>query len=298
MRIKSLVAPVALAAAAALLLSGCVNNEEAPATGGGGGAGVSVDEASVALLPDDIKEAGKLVIGTDANYAPNEYKDPDGKVIGWEIDLIDAMAAKLGLETEYKSSQFDNIIPSIVGGKLDFGLSSFTDTVEREEKVDFINYYTAGVQWASTVGTEVDPNNACGLKVAVQSTTFQDTEEVPAKSDACVAAGKEPIEKLQFEAQDAAANAVALGQADAFSADSPVTLYAIAQNPDKLQAAGETFDEAPYGLPIAKDSELTEAIVSAFEALIADGTYTEILDEWGVAAGGLDEITINAASKG
>ncbi|HEV7849509.1 MAG TPA: ABC transporter substrate-binding protein [Mycetocola sp.] len=295
---KSLVGPLALAAAAALLLSGCVNNEEAPATGGGGGAGVSVDEASVALLPDDIKEAGKLVIGTDANYPPNEYKDPNGKVIGWEIDLIDAMAAKLGLETEYKASQFDNIIPSIVGNKLDFGLSSFTDTVEREEKVDFINYYTAGVQWASTKGTDVDPNNACGLKVAVQSTTFQDTEEVPAKSDACVAAGKEPIEKLQFEAQDAAANAVALGQADAFSADSPVTLYAIAQNDDKLQAAGETFDEAPYGLPIAKDSELTEAIVSALEALIADGTYTEILDEWGVANGGLEEITINAASKG
>ncbi|MCU1560947.1 ABC transporter substrate-binding protein [Mycetocola sp.] len=295
---KSLVGPLALAAAAALLLSGCVNNEEAPATGGGGGAGISVDEASVALLPDDIKEAGKLVIGTDANYPPNEYKDPNGKVIGWEIDLIDAMAAKLGLETEYKASQFDNIIPSIVGNKLDFGLSSFTDTVEREEKVDFINYYTAGVQWASTKGTDVDPNNACGLKVAVQSTTFQDTEEVPAKSDACVAAGKEPIEKLQFEAQDAAANAVALGQADAFSADSPVTLYAIAQNDDKLQAAGETFDEAPYGLPIAKDSELTEAIVSALEALIADGTYTEILDEWGVANGGLEEITINAASKG
>ena len=298
MRIKTFVAPFALAAAAALVLTGCVNNEAAPSKGGDGGSGVSVDEASVALLPDDIKDAGKLVIGTDANYAPNEYKDPDGKVIGWEIDLIDAAAAKLGLETEYKSSQFDNIIPSIVGNKLDFGLSSFTDTLEREEKVDFINYYTAGVQWASTKGTEVDPDNACGLKVAVQSTTFQDTEEVPAKSDACVAAGKEPIEKLQFEAQDAAANAVALGQADAFSADSPVTLYAIAQNSDKLQAAGETFDEAPNGLPIAKDSELTEALVSALQALIDDGTYEEILDEWGVADGGLDEITINAASKG
>ena len=298
MRIKTFVAPFALAAAAALVLTGCVNNVAAPSKGGDGGSGVSVDEASVALLPDDIKDAGKLVIGTDANYAPNEYKDPDGKVIGWEIDLIDAAAAKLGLETEYKSSQFDNIIPSIVGNKLDFGLSSFTDTLEREEKVDFINYYTAGVQWASTKGTEVDPDNACGLKVAVQSTTFQDTEEVPAKSDACVAAGKEPIEKLQFEAQDAAANAVALGQADAFSADSPVTLYAIAQNSDKLQAAGETFDEAPYGLPIAKDSELTEALVSALQALIDDGTYEEILDEWGVADGGLDEITINAASKG
>lgn len=298
MRIKTFVAPLALAAAAALVLTGCVNNEAAPAKGGDGGSGVSVDEASVALLPDDIKDAGKLVIGTDPNYAPNEYKDSDGTPIGWEIDLIDAMAAKLGLKTEYKSSQFDNIIPSIIGNKLDMGLSSFTDTVEREEKVDFINYYSAGIQWASQAGKDVDPNNACGLKVAVQATTYQDTEEVPAKSDACVAAGKEPIEKLQFEAQDAAANAVVLGQADAFSADSPVTLYAIAQTDGKLQAAGETFEEAPYGIPIAKDSELTEAIQSALQALIDDGTYTDILDEWGVADGGVDEITINAASKG
>jgi polar amino acid transport system substrate-binding protein len=298
MRRKSLVAPLALAAAAAFVLTGCVNNETAPAPGGGGSSGVAVDEASVALLPEDIKEEGKLVIGTDPNYAPNEYKDSDGTPIGWEIDLIDAVAAKLGLETEYKSSQFDNIIPSIIGNKLDFGLSSFTDTVEREEKVDFINYYSAGIQWASQAGTEVDPNNACGLKVAVQATTWQDTDEIPAKSDACVAAGKEPIEKLQFEAQDAAANAVVLGQADAFSADSPVTGYAIAQTDGKLQAAGETFEVAPYGLPIAKDSELTEALVSALEALIEDGTYGEILDEWGVADGGVDEITINAASKG
>ncbi len=298
MRMKSLVAPLALAAAAALVLTGCVNNETAPTTGGDGGSGVSVDEASVALLPDDIKEAGKLVIGTDPNYAPNEYKDSAGNPIGWEIDLIDAMAAKLGLTTEYKSSQFDNIIPSIVGNKLDFGLSSFTDTVEREEKVDFINYYTAGIQWASRAGEEIDPNDACGLKVAVQATTYQDTEEVPAKSDACVAAGKEPIQKLQFEAQDAAANAVVLGQADAFTADSPVTLYAIAQTEGKMQAAGETFDVAPYGLPIAKDGELTDAIVSALQSMIDDGTYQDILDEWGVADGGIDEITINAASKG
>ena len=298
MRIKTFVAPLALAAAAALTLTGCVNNETAPAPGGGGGSDVSVDEASVALLPDDVKDAGKLVIGTDPTYAPNEFKDADGNPIGWEIDLVDAVGAKLGLDTEYKVSKFDNIIPSVVGGKLDLGLSSFTDTVEREEKVDFVNYYTAGIQWASAKGNDVDPDNACGLKVAVQATTYEDTDEVPAKSDACVAAGKPAIEKLQYDTQDAATNAVVLGQADALSADSPVTLYAIAQTDGKLQEAGETFDVAPYGMVINKGNELAEAIQSALQALVDDGTYGEILDEWGVADGGVDEITINAASQG
>src|SRR5699024_6274616 len=137
---------------------------------------------------------------------------------------------------------------SVTGGKADIGMSSFTDTIERQEQVDFVNYYNAGIQWASAAGNEVDPENACGLKVAVQATTYEDTDEVPAKSEACVAAGKPEIEKVQFDTQDAATNAVALGQVDAMSADSPVTLYAIAQTDGKLQAAGETFDIAPYGV--------------------------------------------------
>ena len=58
-------------------------------------------------------------------------------------------------------------------------MSSFTDTVEREKQVDFVNYYTAGIQWASPKGNDVDPDNACGLKVAVQATTYEDTDEVP-----------------------------------------------------------------------------------------------------------------------
>ena len=132
----------------------------------------------------------------------------------------------------------------------------------------------------------------------MQATTYEDTEEVPAKSDECVAAGKPAIEKVPFDTQDAATNAVALGQADALSADSPVTLYAIEQTDGKLQAAGESFDVAPYGIAVAKDTGLTEAIQAAMQSLVDDGTYTEILDAWGVADGAIDEITINAASNG
>ena len=290
----------AVAAAAALMLTGCVDNS-APSTGSTGSASaaaITKDDAAAALVPAKIASSGKLVVGSDPTYAPNEFKDEAGKPIGWGIELASAIATKLGLTAEYQVAKFDNIIPSVSGGKADMGESSFTDTAEREQQVDFVNYYTAGIQWASAKDKTVDPDNACGMKVAVQATTYEDTDEVPAKSDACVAAGKPAIEKLKFDTQDAATNAVVLGQADALSADSPVTLYAIAQTGGKLQLAGKTFDVAPYGMVVAKGSELGKAVQAALQSMVDDGSYKAILDKWGVADGGIDKITINAAANG
>ena len=297
---RSLPVILAATAATALLLTGCVDNSTPAATTGGGSstAAVAKDDAAAKLLPEKVASAGKLIIGTDPTYAPNEFKNEAGEPIGWGIELAAAVAAKLGLTPEYQVAKFDNIIPSVTGGKADIGESSFTDTVEREKQVDFVNYYTAGILWASAKGKDVDPENACGLTVAVQATTYEDTDEVPAKSDACVKAGKARIDKVQYDTQDAATNAVALGQADAMSADSPVTLYAISKTDGKLQAAGESFDEAPYGIVVGKDSGLTKAIQAAMQSLMDDGTYGEILDTWGVADGGITEATINAAANG
>lgn len=291
----------ALAAVATLLLTGCVNNSDPDATGARDDsvAGeVVVDEAAAALLPAAIAESGVLRIGTSPNYAPNEYKNDAGEPIGWGIELVEAIAAKLGLESDISIAKFDNIIPNIIGGQLDLGESSFTDNLEREKQVDFVNYYSAGIQWASPLGKTVDPDNACGLKVAVQATTYQDTVEIPAKSAACVAAGKAEITPMPFDTQDSAAYAVVVGQADAFSADSPVTLYAISQQKDKLQLAGKTFEVSSYGLAVQKDSGMAEAVQAALQSMVDDGSYLELLDAWGVSSGGLDVITINAASQG
>ena len=153
-----LVAVPALLAAAALLLTGCVDNTSTnagstPATT----SDVAVDDAAVALLPAEVKDSGTLIVGIDPTYPPNEFKDADGNPIGWGAELGAAVAAKLGLEVEYQVSKFDNIIPSITGGKADIGVSSFTDTVEREKQVDFVNYYEAGIMWASAAGKDVDP---------------------------------------------------------------------------------------------------------------------------------------------
>jgi polar amino acid transport system substrate-binding protein len=290
----------ALAAVAALTLTGCVDNST-PATSGSAAStapAIAKDDTAAALVPAEITDRGTLIIGTEPTYAPNEFKNEAGDPIGWDIELAGGIAAKLGLTPTFQVAKFDNIIPSVAGGKADIGASSFTDTVEREQQVDFVNYYNAGIQWASATGTDVDPDNACGLKVAVQTATYEDTDEVPAKSDACVAAGKPPIDKLKFDTQADVANAVVLGQADALSADSPVTLYAIAQTGDKLQPAGSTFDEAPYGMVVAKGSDLTAAVQAALQSMVDDGSYAAILDAWGVTDGGVAEITINAAANG
>ncbi|MCI0156206.1 ABC transporter substrate-binding protein [Leifsonia shinshuensis] len=300
MRIRSVAPVAALVAVAALALSGCVDNSTPSSSGSASSAAFDVkkDDTLAASLPSKIKSAGVLTVGMDDTYPPNEYKDDNGNPVGWEVDFTNAIGAKLGVKINYAIAKFDNIIPSVTGGKDDFGMSSFTDTVEREKQVDFVNYYNAGILWASAKGKTVDPDNACGLKVAVQSTTYEDTDEVPAKSKTCTDAGKPAIQALRYDNQDDATNAVILGKADALSADSPVTLYAVSKSSGKLQEAGKTFDVAPYGIPVAKNSDLTPVLQKTIQALIDDGTYKKILDKWGVADGMVTTASINAASKG
>jgi polar amino acid transport system substrate-binding protein len=298
MRTRFVAPAAAFVAIAALALTGCVDNS-APSSGGSASSASDVkkDDALASQLPE-LQTAGTLTVGMDDTYPPNEFKDDNGNPVGWEVEFTNAIAAKLGLKVKFAIAKFDNIIPSVAGGKDDMGMSSFTDTTEREQQVDFVNYYTAGIMWASAKGKDVDPNNACGLKVAVQSTTYEDTDEVPAKSKACTDAGKPAIEVLRYDAQDDATNAVILGKADALSADSPVTLYAISKSEGKLQSDGEAFEVAPYGIPIAKGSKLTPVIQKTVQALIDDGTYGKILDKWSVSDGAVTTADVNAASKG
>ncbi|GAB3405077.1 ABC transporter substrate-binding protein [Schumannella luteola] len=289
---------VALAAVTALTLSGCVNNEADTPAASGAAADVKKDDAAAKLLPADIVKAGTLTLGTDATYAPNEFKDADGNPIGWEIELADAMAAKLGLKTKYQVAKFDNIIPGITGGKYDIGLSSFFDTQERQKQVDMVDYYQAGIQWATPAGKTVDPDNACGITLAVQNGTTEALDDGPAKSKACTDAGKPEIKLLGYDTQDDATAAVTLGRADALSADSPVTLYAVKQSKGKLEVAGDPYSVFLYGMPIAKDrGTLGQALQAALQSLQDDGTYAKILKKWGVEDGAIDKIDINGATS-
>ena len=288
----------ALAAAAALALTGCVNNAESEGGGSTAPSGeVTADDAAIALLPDDIKESGVLTLGTDADYPPNEFKDADGNPAGWGIELANALAAKFDLEPEWEILSFDSIMPRIEEGVLNVGASSFTDNIERQKTVDFVNYLNAGSQWAAAAGSGVDPNSACGLTVAVQTGTIQDTDELPARIAECEAAGEETIEVLRFAGQPEVTQAVVDGRADAFSADLPVTGDAVIQLDGELEAVGEVFDAAPYGFAVQKDSGMAEAVQAALQSLIDDGTYGEILAAAGLESGAVTEATINAGTE-
>jgi polar amino acid transport system substrate-binding protein len=297
MRARYALSAIAATAALTLTLAGCVNNDAPAKNSSSSSSGVQKNDSIAAMLPAKIKKSGVLEVGMANNYPPNEYKDANGNPTGWSVDLTNAIGKVLGLKIKFNIETFDNILPKLKGGNLDMGMSSFTDTLEREKQVDFVDYFSAGIQWASPKGKTVDPDNACGLKVAVQATTYEDSTELPAKSKACTDAGKAAIQIFKYDAQDSATTALTLGQVDAMSADSPVTLYAIKQTGDKLQPAGDAFEAAPYGIPVAKDSKLTAALQKALQSMVDDGSYTKLLSKWGVESGGLKTITINAASK-
>jgi polar amino acid transport system substrate-binding protein len=296
---RSVVIFASLTAAGSLALAGCAKNtpkSSTPTTSGTVGA-VSKNQAAADLLPAAIKSAGKLVVGINVPYAPNEYKDPSGKIVGWEVDLLNALATKLGVTATLRESDFNTIIPSVKGGKFNLGMSSFTDNKTREAQVDFVNYYSAGIQWAAPAGKTVDPNSACGLKVAVQTGTTEQTDDLPAKSKACTAAGKKPITIIKIDSQDQVNQAVILGQADALDADSPITQYAVKQSKGKLALAGPIYGAAPYGFVVSKDGGLKQALQKGLQSMIDDGTYKQVLDKWGVGAGGITQATVNGAQS-
>jgi polar amino acid transport system substrate-binding protein len=285
-----------LAVALALTSAACgkKNDDGALTPGPSSTATSTVDPALAAKVPDALKSDGKLVIGTDSTYAPNEFLAEDGKTIqGFDVDLFNAVAAKLGLTTQFVTAPFDNIIPSVDSGKYEIGVSSFTINADRKKKVDMISYFSAGTQWAAKTGATYDPDNACGTKVAVQKSTVQ-VDDVTARSKKCTDAGKAKITIDQYQGQDEATAAVVTGKDAAMLADSPVVAYAVKKTNEQLQLVGQIYDSAPYGYVVKKNQgELAQAIADALKAVIADGTYGAALQKWGVEQGAITDPKVN-----
>ncbi len=280
--------------ASASLLSGCVTNVE-----GGNPEGWSpilpekVPEIA-AMVPEEVGADGVLSVGTNPPFAPFEFKDSEGNVIGVEMDLAAAIASVMGLEFQPVEQDFAMILPSLQAGTVDIGVSGFTDTPERRETFDFVNYLYAGIQWARQTGeTEVSPDDPCGLIISVQRTTVSETDDVRPKAEACEEAGQDPITVLSYDTSDNAALAALIGRADAFSADSPVTAWAVNRSDGKLELVGDIFDAAPYGFAVNKDSAMGPATAAALQHLIDTGAYADILAQWSIEDGLVDTALIN-----
>lgn len=314
----------ALCTAATLFAAGCGASTDKP-TGqdGGGGAectpgepsnlpdpkpisvDVTADDALGAKVPASIKTDGKLLIATDASYAPNEYTLEDSEeIIGMDIDLGKAIGKTIGVEVEFVNASFDGILAGIQAGRYELGMSSFTDTKEREQTVDFVTYLEAGT---STMVRKCNPSgikaieDLCGKKVGAENGTTQldqlskpDVEGSIVKT--CEDAGKEPPVAQGFPKQTDVNAALQANRIDAYMADSPVVDYAVKKTGNAFEKAGEDTDSAPYGIAIPKNAgALKDALQGAVQKLIDDGTYQEILDNWGVGGGAITDAKINGA---
>lgn len=291
--------------ASALVLAGCSksnntnNNTPSPTDTVSTEPTTPTATTAADLVPAEIKAKGTLNFATDASYAPNEFMDADGKtIIGMDVELGNAIAEKLGLKASWQNVDFDSIIIGLAGGKYDIGMSSFTDTKEREATVDFVTYFTAGTSLLVAKGNPsglAGPDDLCGHKIAVEKGTTQEAD-IAAKSKACTDAGKAKVTAVALPDQNAASLAVQSGRADATLADSPVAEYEASLPDAKFEVAGKSYDDAPYGIAVPKSSgTLKDAILAALKELIDDGTYGKILAKWNIADGAISTPVINGA---
>jgi polar amino acid transport system substrate-binding protein len=248
------------------------------------------DDALAALVPQNVASDGKLVIGTDASYPPNEFTDTDGStIIGLDVDLGNAVAAKLGLTAEFQNSQFSGIIPGVEGGKYELAMSSFTINDERIQTVDMVSYFSAGTSLAVKSGNPdgIRAEDLCGKAVAVQAGTVQ-VEDLAARNTECTTSGKPPIAVTELPEQTAVTLQLTTSKVVAMLADSPVVAYAVTTTDGALEAVGEPYDTAPYGIVLAKNQgDFSKAVQGAVQSLIDDGSYASILEKWNVSNGAI-----------
>ncbi|HSN44404.1 MAG TPA: ABC transporter substrate-binding protein [Propionibacteriaceae bacterium] len=290
----------AVAATLSLALTGCSStalpsNTAAPAPAASQAIPtVTPDPALRAQLPQKVRDAGKIVIGVDPTYKPNEYLDADGKtVLGMDVELFDAVAHRLGVTTEWQPSAFDQILIGIDARKYDAGVSSFTINDERKQSVNFVSYLDAGSQWITPAGNPkgLDPKNLCCQTVAIQTGTVQD-DEMQAANEKC--APDKKINVLSFADQGEVTNAVTSGRAAGMSADSPISLYAAKMSNGKLAPLGEVYDSAPYGFAFHKaDTAFAEAVAQATRDIRAAGVYDAVLAKYGQEKSAVTDIAVN-----
>lgn len=295
---RRLVAMLIGLASTAAVLAGCGSSGSSSSATGTTARSATTTSSAAAQVPAAVKSKGTIVVAADATYPPNESIASDGHtVVGMDADLAKALAGALGLKAKVVNATFDSIIPGLASGKYDLGMSSFTDTKEREKTVDFVTYFTAGTSFyvKAQGGPAINGlADLCGKKVAVEKGTTQ-AADVAAQSKKCSAAGKPPVNLLVFPDQNGANLAISSNRAQIGMADSPVADYQVQRSNGQFKVVGKPYGTAPYGIAIPKDNGMAKPVLSGLEALMADGRYEAILKKWGVQQGAISTPKINGA---
>jgi polar amino acid transport system substrate-binding protein len=256
------------------------------------------DRALHDSLPSSVQKRGTLTVGTDASYAPMSSFGSDGRtIVGMEPDLGRALGVVLGVRVRFGDTDFTDLLPSVVHGSLDLGMSAMTDTAARARTVDFVNYFSAGtailVQRGNPSGIS-DLQSLCGHIVAVEAGTTQVDLLHRAQSN-CT--GRRIIVKTYGTNSDALLQ-LRTGRAGAVLNDLPPAIFLVNDPRTRSHfqlASSAQYEPGLYGIAVAKDqSALRDAVRGALDRLLDSGDYADALKTWHVNDGAVDRVSVNS----
>jgi polar amino acid transport system substrate-binding protein len=224
-----------------------------------------------ACAPDD----GALVVATDATFPPFEYVEEGTKdIIGFDIDLMNAIAEKANLEIRYQNVAWDPLLAGMADCQYDMAISAMTITAERAEQFSFSDpYINAGQIIAVQAGDDTinSPADLVGATIGAQigTTGAMEAEDI---ADATVKV---------YDTYELAFLDLANGQINAVIADYPTALAFVNQNADRLKVVGDVFTDENYGIAFCKgNDELISQVNAALSELQSEGFVDQLVLEW------------------
>lgn len=249
-------------------------------------------------LPASVKQSGVLAIGTTDVYPPYGFKQGN-TLVGYEVDIGDAIAKELGLKAQFTLTQFAGLVTGVASGKFTMAMDGISDTAAREKQVTFVDYEKSAktllvsAQYKGSLKSELD---ACGLQFVgvVGSSSVTVAQSI---DSLCKANGKPSINLTSLPTGADAYLALESGRAQVDASDYASAAYEVSQAPGKLTMAPFTFDETPLGVVLAQDNTaMQQAVLSALKQLYANGTMATIFKKWGVPEAALSTVGINLAT--
>jgi polar amino acid transport system substrate-binding protein len=285
-----------------LLLAACGDDAEktpprSPGAAAAGDTAAKVDQAARDQLPEATRTAGVLKVATSLQWPPFGFKDDKGKPAGLDLDLMNALAARLGLKAAITDIKFDSIIPSVQNGRYDVGVNELGDIPERRSVVQFVDYYTGGIGVLVPKGqtSDISPTDLCGHTLSLTQGSSQ-VELGKRISKQCQADGKPAINFKMFSDSASTILAVANKRVEGFMTDVAVGVHLTRTTNKTLAVLPGTVPESDdrAGIVVDKDNNaLAKALQTALQGMIDDGSYGKILEEWGVPDQAVETATIN-----
>ena len=213
-----------------------------------------------------IQQAGALHASVNAIYPPMEYKDPtSGQLTGFDVDLGEALAKRLGVKIVWSESAFEQLMPSLQTGRADLIISGLTDRVSRHEVADFIDYLKTGAQFYVLAASPArEESDLCGRRVGTSRSTSFPAEILAWSKAHCESAGKPAIEVVNAESTVDARSQLRQGRIDAAVQGSETIPYAFANEPNTYRVLGAPFTTGYQGVAIKKgETALRDAVADA-----------------------------------